>query len=87
MKSDYEIQRFFTPSEEWIEETDFYKNKYENLDEIYKRMSKHTRIIGFFHDKKEYLNEFKLFKKAASNLVGRDDLRIGVVIDTDLVKK
>ena len=50
-------------------------------------MSKKTRVIGFFHDKKEYSNEFKLFKKAASKLVGRDDLRIGVVIDGELVKK
>lgn len=48
-------------------------------------MGKRVRVIGFFHDKKEYSNEYKLFNEAAQQLAKRDDLRIGVVYNKTLV--
>ena len=86
LKSESEVNLFLDMEQEWIENTDFYKNKYEKLGEKYQVLTKHTRVIAFFHDKKEYSNELKLFKKAAQALVGRDDLRIGLVTKPELVK-
>ena len=48
-------------------------------------MGKRVRVIAFFQDKKEYSNEYKLFKEAAQALSKRDDLRVGLVTDKDLV--
>ena len=50
-------------------------------------MGKRVRAIGFFHDKKEYKNEYRLLQEAAQALSGRrDDLRVATVSDKALVK-
>ena len=56
-----EVSRFLEIDKEWKESTNFYKNKYESIQEVYDKLGKHVRVIGFFHDKKEYSTEYKLF--------------------------
>jgi len=74
-------------TKEYEESNEFYLNKFEALGYYYKNLGKHVRVIGFFGDKREYKNEFKLFQEAAQKLVTRDDLRIGYVTDRDLVNE
>ena len=65
LDSEQQIEKFMNPDEEYEEHTDIYKIKYEPIGDYYRRMGKRVRVIGFFNDKKEYKNEFKLFKEAA----------------------
>ena len=60
-KKSREIELFLDSDKEYREENEFYLNKYEEFGEYYSRMGKHVRVIAFFHDKKEYKNEFRLF--------------------------
>lgn len=60
-----DIENFLDVAHEYIEQTEFFKHKFEGIDEYYSRMGKRTRVIAFFTDKKEYNNEFKLYKRAA----------------------
>lgn len=78
---------FLDSTKEFDEHSKFYPNKYEPIGDYYDRMEKHVRVIGFFHDKKEYSNEYKLFKEAAQSLVKRDELRIAVVTNKTLCDK
>lgn len=43
-------------------------------------------MIGLFHDKDDYKNEFKLFKDAVQGLAHRIELKAGIVIDPKLVE-
>lgn len=86
LKSEADIDRFLDSDNEYVEQNEFYKNKYEEIGDYYKRMGKRVRVIAFFHDKKEYSNEYKLFHKAAQVLAKRDDLRIGYVTNQTLIK-
>jgi len=87
LRNEEDIERFLNTEEEFYEYNDFFKNKYEEIGEYYKRMGKRTRVIGFFRDKKEYSNELKLLKQAAQAMAKRDDLRVAIVTDKDLIKK
>eukprot|EP00347_Sterkiella_histriomuscorum_P004030 403362013 len=87
LKTEDQIDLFLDSIKEFQEFSKFYPNKYEPIGDYYGRMSKHVRVIGFFHDKKEYANEMKLFKQAAQSLVRRDDLRVGLVTNKTLVMK
>ena len=69
LKSENEINLFLDSDKEYEEENDFFKIKYEQIGDYYKNMGKRVRVIAFFSDKKEYANEFKLFKNAAQRLV------------------
>jgi hypothetical protein len=60
LKSASDIDRFLDSDTEFKENNEFYKVKYEPIGPYWKEMSKHTRVIGFFHDKKEYKNELRL---------------------------
>lgn len=60
LKSEEQIEQFLDSDKEFHEETDIYKNKYEESG-IFGHLSKHTRVIAFFHDKKEYKNEYRLY--------------------------
>ena len=87
LKTESDVNNFLDSAHEWEEQTEFYKNKYEGLGDYYSKMGKRVRVIGFFHDKKEYKNEYRLLQEAAQRLSGRrDDLRIGVVTSQALVK-
>jgi hypothetical protein len=47
-----------------------------------------VRVIGLFYDKSEYKNELRLLKDAAQALAGtRDDLRVAIVTDKEVVKR
>jgi len=51
---------------EYVEENNsIFKTKFEPIGDYYSRMGKRVRVIGLFHDKKEYKNEIKLLEKAA----------------------
>jgi hypothetical protein len=65
LKTTEDIDRFLDSDQEFEEKNDFFKNKYEEIGSYYSRMGKRVRVIGLFHDKKEYSNEFKLFSEAA----------------------
>ena len=65
LKTEEEINLFLDSDKEFVENTEFFKNKYEEFGDSFNNMPKHTRVIAFFHDKNEYKNEFKLFTIAA----------------------
>ena len=65
LKSVEEIDRFIDSESDFEEGSRFYRSRYEPMGDYYNRMSKHVRVIGFFPDKKEFSNEFKLFQNAA----------------------
>jgi hypothetical protein len=80
LKTENEILNFLDSTREYDESPSaFYKQNYEPIGEYYKRMGKHVRVIGFFYDKGEYNNEFRLFQESAPALSKRDDLRVGLV--------
>jgi hypothetical protein len=79
------LETFLDVDNELFEENDFYQIKYEPQN-YYKQFGKRTRVVGFFRDKKEYTSEFKLFKQSAQELAVRDDLRVGLVTNKDLIK-
>ena len=56
---------FLDSDNEYPEENDIYRIKYEPIGDYYHRMGKRVRVIAFFNDKKEYSNDLKLFKNAA----------------------
>lgn len=60
-----EIERFIDPEIEFEEGPLFYKNKYEPVGDYYSRMGKRVRVLGLFHDRKEYSNELRLLKQAS----------------------
>lgn len=55
------------------------------LPAFYKNKRVRTRVIAFFEDVKEFEDDYKQFKKAAIELVRRDDLRVGLVTDKKLI--
>lgn len=61
LKTKESVDLFLDSDVEFEEGTKFYKNKYEPIGDYYGRMGTRVRVIGLFHDKKEYKNEFKLF--------------------------
>jgi hypothetical protein len=65
LKTSQDIERFLDSENEFEEDNKFYRTKYDSIQAHYSLMGKKVRIIGFFHDKKEYQDEFKLFKAAA----------------------
>jgi len=87
LKTELDIDRFIDSAHEWEEQTEFYKDRFEGIGDYYSKMGKRVRVIGFFHDKKEYKNEYRLLQEAAQALSGRrDDLRVATVSDKALVK-
>lgn len=65
LKSAADIDRFLDTNIEFEEHTEFYKNKFEGIGDYYQRMTRHVRVIGFFNDKAEYKNEYRLLQEAA----------------------
>ena len=87
LKTELDIDRFIDSAHEWEEQTEFYKDRFEGIGDYYSKMGKRVRVIGFFHDKKEYKNEYRLLQEAAQALSGRrDDLRVATVSDKALLK-
>lgn len=64
LKNQDDVDKFLNVDEEFVETTDFFKNKWEENSYLQK-IGKKTRVIGFFHDKKDYGSEFSVFKSAA----------------------
>lgn len=86
LKSAADIERFLDIKTEFEEDNEFYKSRFEGIGDYYARMSRHTRVIGFFSDKAEYKNEYRLLQEAAQKLAGRrDDLRVAIVTNKTLV--
>ena len=81
------IESFRNTSQEWIENTPFYKGRYRNLEDIFPEFSKVTRVIAFVAQKSEYKYELSQLSDAAKKLGYRDDLRIAKVVDPLLVKE
>jgi hypothetical protein len=87
LKTADDIERFLDSSQEFVEKNEFYKHNFEGIGDYYGRMGRRVRAIGFFHDKGEYKNEYRLLHEAAQKLAGkRDDLRVAVVTNQTLVK-
>ena len=87
LTSGEQIDKFYNTKEEWIESTQFYKNKYRYIGEVFHNMTKVTRAIMFIQDKNQYRDKRSIFINAASDLSIRTDLRIGIVENPQLVKR
>ena len=87
LKSEEEIDLFLDPSQEYIENTEFYKQRYEAFGDYYHRMGKHTRVIAFMRDPKEYKLEYNMVKEVAQANSPRDDFRLAFVTNAELVRK
>lgn len=87
LREESEIELFLDSSKEYVESTEFVRNSQISLGETYNNLGKHTRVIAFFNDRKEYKNEYKLFQLAAEKLAKRDDLRMAFVTDSNLIQK
>lgn len=59
-----DVERFLEPQVPFVERSDFFVQKMTG-NWYYERMNKKTRVLGLFHDKKDYTNEFQIFKQAA----------------------
>lgn len=56
-------------------------------DDTYSQYRLKTRMVCFFYDKDEYKDEIKNLKKAARGLAHRGNLRIGLVTDSNMIKR
>jgi hypothetical protein len=66
LSTDSALTKFLDSEKEYVEENNsIFKTKFEPIGDYYSRMGKRVRVIGLFHDKKEYKNEIKLLEKAA----------------------
>ena len=65
LKTEEDVERFLDVTQEFREETEFYKNRYEEFGSYYHRMGKHTRIVAFISEPKEFKVEHKLVKEIA----------------------
>jgi tRNA nucleotidyltransferase/poly(A) polymerase len=46
-----------------------------------------TRVVCFFFDKDEYKEEIRKFREEATELSQRNNLRIGIVTDSKMIKR
>ena len=86
LKSEDEIERFRNPELEWVEDTPFYKQGYQNISYVFQKFQKVTRVIAFI-DPKEFKEEMAALESDARSLVLRDELRIAKVVNKKLIKK
>jgi len=61
IKNRDDLSAFLDPSTLLPERSDFFPNKMTD-NWYFSRMQKKTRIVGLFHDKREFADEFKSFK-------------------------
>ena len=86
LKTEQEIDKFMDTSQEWIENTPFWKTKYYGYGQFFPQFKKVTRVIAFIAEKKDYKDEIKQLNEASYIIANRDDLRVAKVINPDLVK-
>jgi hypothetical protein len=87
LKTRRDVERFINCTKEWTENTPFYKSRYFPMKDVFTKLRKSTRVVAFIADKDEYRDELKLLTKAALALGIRDDLRIGKITQSDVVKE
>ena len=87
LKSKEDVEAFIDPTEEWVEDTPFFRNGTISNYEMAVYYPKQTRIVAFITDKNEYKEELNKLNNAARFLSMREDLRVARITNPKIVKE
>lgn len=85
LKTIQEVEDFMDTNKA-VEEDNEFLNGLEIKIEPFFEMMYRNRLIGFFADQEEYETEYKNFQNYAEKIAHRNELRVGVVTNRELVK-
>jgi len=88
LQNEEEVDKFFDLSQEWQENTPFFKNSpYKAYGEDYDASNTKARVVIFMYDKEDFKDEVGIMRRTGRFSALRKDLRIGIVTDGKAIKR
>lgn len=85
LKTIQEVEDFMDTNKAVEEDNDFLNGLEIKIEPFFEMMFR-NRLIGFFADPEEYETEYKNFHNYAEKISHRNELRVGIVTNRELVK-
>lgn len=85
LNSIQEVENFLDTTKDVEEDNDFLSGTKIEIEPFFEHIYR-NRLVGFFADQEEYMSEYENFYKYAEKISHRNELRIGIVTNRDLIR-